>query len=165
VCAMMRTVEEPVVPSPRIGNAEREAAQHALDAHLQAGRLDAEEYGERSAKASVARTAEDLTPLFADLPPPNPTQPHPSAGAPAPAPAASPPSASAPAPAPAPATTSRGGSALERIGPGIAAAMPLIAVVLFFVVPIANSWIFFLLIPIAGILFAGSRGRGRDRDG
>jgi hypothetical protein len=151
---MMRIVEEPVVPSPRIGNAEREAAQHALDAHLQAGRLDAEEYGERSAKASVARTAEDLTPLFADLP-----EPHPSAGAPAPAPAAS------PAPAPAPATTSRGGSALERIGPGIAAAMPLIAVVLFFVVPIANSWIFFLLIPLGGILFAGSRGRGRDRDG
>jgi hypothetical protein len=153
VCAMMRSVEEPAAPSPRIGNAEREAAQHALDAHLQAGRLDAEEYGERSGKVSVARTAEDLTPLFADLP-----EPHPSAGAPAPAPstAASPPAA--------PADASTGGSALERIGPGIAAALPLIALVLFFVVPIANSWIFFLLIPIGGILFAGSRGRRRDGD-
>jgi hypothetical protein len=150
---MMRTVEESAAPSPRIGNAEREAAQHALDAHLQAGRLDAEEYGERSGKVSVARTAEDLTPLFADLP-----EPHPSAGAPAPAPstAASPPAA--------PADAKPGGSALERIGPGIAAALPLIALVLFFVVPIANSWIFFLLIPIGGILFAGSRGRRRDGD-
>jgi Domain of unknown function (DUF1707) len=151
VCAMMRTVEESAVPSPRIGNAEREAAQHALDAHLQAGRLDAEEYGERSGKASVAQTAEDLTPLFADLP-----EPHPTAGAPAPQPAATPP--------PVPTTAGTGGSALERIGPGIAAAMPLIALVLFFVVPIANSWIFFLLIPIGGILFAGSRGRRRDGD-
>lgn len=157
---MMRTVDEPDAPSPRIGNAEREAAQAALDAHLQAGRLDAEEYGERSGKASVARTAEDLTPLFADLPPPYPTQSQPAGGAPAalPAPAASPGSS------PAPADASTGGSALERVGPGIAAVLPLIALVLFFVVPIANSWIFFLLIPIGGILFAGSRGRRRDGD-
>ena len=56
-------------PSPRIGNAEREAAQHALDAHL-AGRA-ARRRGVRRAQrggSSVARTAEDLTPLFADLP-------------------------------------------------------------------------------------------------
>lgn len=56
----------------RIGTAEREAAGRALDAHLQAGRLDAEEYGERYARAMSARTREDLRPLFVDLPAPHP---------------------------------------------------------------------------------------------
>jgi uncharacterized protein DUF1707 len=56
----------------RIGTSEREAAGLALDAHLQAGRLDAEEYGERYARAMSARTREDLRPLFADLPTPHP---------------------------------------------------------------------------------------------
>jgi hypothetical protein len=56
----------------RIGTKEREAAGRALDAHLQAGRLDAEEYGERYARAMSARTREDLRPLFADLPAPHP---------------------------------------------------------------------------------------------
>jgi hypothetical protein len=144
---MMPGVEEPAVPAPRIGNAEREAAQAALDAHLQAGRLDAEEYGERSAQASVARTADDLTPLFADLPEPHPAPPRPDPAPPAPA-------ASAPVAA--------AGSAVDRFGPAVMAALPLIALVLFFVVPIANSWVFFLLIPIGGILFARARGRGHD---
>jgi hypothetical protein len=147
----MAGVEEPAAPSPRIGNAEREAAQHALDEHLRAGRLDAEEYGERSGKVSVARTAEDLTPLFADLPAPHPA---------APAPATRPPSTT-PAET-APAVPDARGSALGRIGPGILAALPMIALVLFFVVPIANAWVFFLLIPIGGIIFARTRGRRRD---
>lgn len=59
----------------RIGNAEREAAIKALDEHLAAGRLDVEEYGDRYAKASLARTQSELTPLFADLPPLRPAQP------------------------------------------------------------------------------------------
>lgn len=150
---MMRGVEESDVPSPRIGNAEREAAQAALDAHLQAGRLDAEEYGERSAKASVARTAEDLTPLFADLPqphptPPDPTRPHPPAGTPGPEPAT--------------AVAKPAGSVMDRVGPGIMSALPLIALILFFVVPIPNAWVFFLLIPLGGIVFAGARRRSDD---
>jgi hypothetical protein len=149
---MMRGVEEPTAPSPRIGNAEREAAQHALDQHLQAGRLEAEEYGDRSAKVSVARTAEDLTPLFADLPEPHPTgTPPPSSGTPVASPE---PSSAAVARPP--------GSGLDRVGPGIMAALPLIAVVLFFVVPIPNAWVFFLLIPLGGIIFAGSRRRRDD---
>lgn len=148
----MRGVEEPTAPSPRIGNAEREAAQAALDQHLQAGRLEAEEYGERSGKVSVARTADDLTPLFADLPEPHPALPEaPSPGAPAVAP-----------PAPSAAVATPAGSAIDRIGPGIMAALPLIALVLFFVVPIPNAWIFFLLIPIGGIIFARTRGRRHD---
>src|SRR3954463_6850379 len=44
----------------RIGNAERNAAMKALDAHLEAGRLGVEEYGERSAVAAGATTASEL---------------------------------------------------------------------------------------------------------
>ena len=55
----------------RIGNTEREAATKALDAHLSAGRIDMDEYGERYAKASMARTRGELEPLFADLPEPH----------------------------------------------------------------------------------------------
>ncbi len=62
-------------PVLRIGDAERASAMTALDTHLEAGRLDAVEYGERSAKASVAATAADLDPSFADLPEPHPTRP------------------------------------------------------------------------------------------
>src|SRR5438552_14718003 len=53
----------------RIGNAERDAAMKALDEHLTAGRLDLDEYGERYAKATVARTQDELAALFTDLPP------------------------------------------------------------------------------------------------
>jgi len=56
----------------RIGNAERDAATKALDEHLSAGRLDAEEYGQRVAQASVARTREGIDELFVDLPAPYP---------------------------------------------------------------------------------------------
>jgi len=56
----------------RIGNDERDAAIKALDQHLNAGRLDAEEYGQRVAQASVARTREGLDELFVDLPGPHP---------------------------------------------------------------------------------------------
>jgi hypothetical protein len=143
---------QPAHPSPRIGTADREAAMAALDAHLEAGRLDPEEYGERSARVTEARTADDLEPLFADLPEP---RPHVGAAAvPAPVTAAAPP-ASRPAP-----------GALARYGPVISGALPIIALVLFFTVPIANAWVFFLLIPLGGALFAGSRraddGAGRD---
>ena len=62
----------PSNPSLRIGNDERDAAIKALDEHLTAGRLDAEEYGERVAQASVARTRAGLDELFVDLPAPHP---------------------------------------------------------------------------------------------
>ena len=53
----------------RIGNAEREKAATELGEHLAAGRLDADEYTDRVGKVYAARTAGDLAPLFADLPP------------------------------------------------------------------------------------------------
>lgn len=68
----------------RIGNQEREAASAALDTHLQAGRLDADEYGERYAQATMARTREELDVLFLDLP-----APHPFASRPSPTPTVS----------------------------------------------------------------------------
>ena len=59
----------------RVGDTERNSALEALGEHLSAGRLDIEEYGERSAKVTVARTTADLTALFTDLPAPHPTLP------------------------------------------------------------------------------------------
>jgi Domain of unknown function (DUF1707)/TM2 domain len=55
-------------PSLRIGFSEREAAVRELGEHYAAGRLDGAEYEERTAIAYAARTADDLAPLFADLP-------------------------------------------------------------------------------------------------
>jgi hypothetical protein len=70
----------------RIGDTEREQALAALGEHMSAGRLDIDEYGERSAKVTAARTRGELLELFTDLPAPKPTF-----GAPAPKPAAAPP--------------------------------------------------------------------------
>lgn len=56
----------------RIGNDERAAAIKALDEHMSAGRLDPDEYGQRVAQASVARTREGIDELFTDLPAPHP---------------------------------------------------------------------------------------------
>ena len=61
----------------RVGDTERNSALEALGEHLSAGRLDIEEYGERSAKVTVARTTADLSALFTDLPAPHPTLPGP----------------------------------------------------------------------------------------
>jgi TM2 domain-containing membrane protein YozV len=94
-------------PDPvRIGNREREAAVRELGEHFAEGRLDPQEYEERASAAYAARTADDLAPLFKDLPrsdelptvaappfppapvpqpfPPFPTAPHPVAPYPAP---------------------------------------------------------------------------------
>jgi hypothetical protein len=65
--------------STRIGDAERYAAQHALQEHLNAGRLQVNEYADRSARAANATTASDLAALFTDLPAPRPKLPGPPA--------------------------------------------------------------------------------------
>nr|CAA9331885.1 MAG: hypothetical protein AVDCRST_MAG46-1477 [uncultured Nocardioidaceae bacterium] len=56
----------------RIGDAERDAAIAALGEHFAAGRLDAQEFDDRSSAAMSARSAGALVPLFADLPAPHP---------------------------------------------------------------------------------------------
>ena len=83
----------------RIGNVERNAAMKALDAHLEAGRLGVEEYGDRSAKAAGATTADELEELFSDLPEPHPALPG-GDGAPAPVAAARRPPCATRAPSP-----------------------------------------------------------------
>jgi TM2 domain-containing membrane protein YozV len=60
-------------PPLRIGDTEREAAVRELGEHFAAGRLDAAEYEERTTTAYAARTADDLAPLFTDLPRQEPT--------------------------------------------------------------------------------------------
>ncbi|MET8851366.1 DUF1707 domain-containing protein [Amycolatopsis sp. NPDC004625] len=87
------------VPSPqlRISDQNRETALSALGEHMTAGRIDIDEYGERSARITAAKTRGELGEIFADLPAPHPryedvpkaavTTPEPAAE-PAPRPAA-----------------------------------------------------------------------------
>ena len=52
----------------RIGDAERTAAAQELGEHFAQGRLTPDEHQERLDRVMGARTAAELTPLFADLP-------------------------------------------------------------------------------------------------
>lgn len=69
----MGTADHTPQPGPaddalRIGDAERAAAAAALARHWTAGRLDAEEFEQRTAAAWNARTGSALSELFRDLP-------------------------------------------------------------------------------------------------
>ena len=64
---------EPSLPSPRIGDAERDEAAGYLRDHLAAGRLDPAEFDDRVTQALRAKTANDLALLFGDLPAPKPS--------------------------------------------------------------------------------------------
>ncbi len=72
----------------RIGDVERDQAVEYLREHLALGRIDQAEFDERLDVALTARFADDLTPLFADLPAPKPGRP--TAAVPPPAPASRP---------------------------------------------------------------------------
>ena len=164
----------------RVGTAERDAATAALAEHLQAGRLDADEYAERAAKAAAARFGSDLDVLFADLPPLTPTGtaaappvavPSPPAAA-APSPAAPSPAAPSPAPTlssapPAPHIGLSGREAFGgRKGATLVALSPFVALALFFglaAMGFGASWLAFLLVPIAGVVVYGSGGSHRSR--
>jgi hypothetical protein len=52
----------------RVSDADRDRALAELSEHFQAGRLDGDEFEERSGRALRARTARELADLFADLP-------------------------------------------------------------------------------------------------
>lgn len=140
--------------SMRIGTSERNSAMKALDAHLEAGRIGVEEYGERSAKAANATIASELTELFTDLP-----APHPAIGGTAPLPAVPPPTQAMPVVGESGAVANRGSAFLDVAAPRILAVMPFVALALFFTV---GGWWWFLLIPAAGALFYGSRHDGDD---
>lgn len=134
-------------PALRIGNTERESAAAALNAHLDAGRLGVEEYADRSAIAANATTADELRALFVDLPAPHPELPHTGTALQAVGTGEL-------------ATGDQGVVAPMRPspfatwGPRIAAATPIIAVILFFALRnvMPNAWLVFLLIPLVGAL-------------
>jgi Domain of unknown function (DUF1707) len=64
-----RAARSVIAPDLRVSDAERDAVVTELSEHLQAGRLDQEEFGERMAKALSSRTGRDLAALLKDLPP------------------------------------------------------------------------------------------------
>jgi hypothetical protein len=64
-----RAARSVIAPDLRVSDAERDAVVTELSEHLQAGRLDQEEFGERMAKALSSRTERDLSALLKDLPP------------------------------------------------------------------------------------------------
>lgn len=53
----------------RVSDADRDRAVSGLSEAFQAGRITAEEFGQRSGQALAARTGQELTVLLADLPP------------------------------------------------------------------------------------------------
>jgi uncharacterized protein DUF1707 len=143
--------DESSQPHIRIGNDERAAATQALDEHLSAGRLEPDEYGDRVAAASVARTREELEALFVDLP-----EPHPRWGAQLAA------TDRAPAPRPRPPEPSDAGRDEGvlggRTGSVVVALAPIIALALFFA---TRWWVWFLLVPAVAVVVCGGRDRRR----
>ena len=145
----------------RIGTSEREAARQALITHLEAGRLDADEYAERAAQVSTARTAADLEPLFADLPAPRPpvgSGVAPTTTSPSRTPAAAGSQPTAPGTRRRDSRPALGG----RLGEVIVTASPVLAVILFFVLNnfVSAAWVVFLLIPLTGAIVYGRGWRG-----
>lgn len=140
-------------PDVRIGTAEREQALSNLSQHLSDGRLTLTEFDERSAVVTSATTRGELDAVFTDLP---------TASL---APTASRPldisKSSEPASVASPRPVLDDGWDWRKAVMGVT---PIIALILFFVVPVESSWLFFLLIPLAGaLLFGGDRSRGRNR--
>jgi hypothetical protein len=139
----------------RVGNAERDRAVALLGEHWRAGRLDPAEHELRVTRAKAAVTRADLDALFADLP----------EGPQAPAPEAA--TGRTPEPAGASETT---GAVVPAASSGfmdgkrdtIMALTPFAALFLFFV---TGSWLWFLAIPVMGILLYGPEGKKSRREG
>jgi hypothetical protein len=133
----------------RVGTAERDAAIGLLDEHWQAGRLDPGEHEQRVTRVKGAVTQADLNALFIDLPETGLAQD--STGA----------------------VASRGARGLlESKRETVMALTPFAAMALFFTT--GYHWMWFLMIPVMGILLYGpdggknvghGRDRGRSRDG
>lgn len=148
-------------PPLRIGTKERESAYAALNAHLDAGRLDVDEYGDRYAKASLARTRAELELLFTDLPAPHPVfEPDPASMPSVPSWVTNSPPRRRPA---------------FRLAPAAFALIPIAAIVL---AVSTGFWFFFFLIPMGASFIArgfghrafghhgyGHNGYGRRRYG
>ncbi len=140
----------------RIGDAERTSALDALGEHLSSGRLSLDEYGDRSAQVTQARTVAELRILFDDLPPPHPALPDA-------APAIPPPSDVRRASRSAPATQDPRPPA-QRAAGAILAISGILSVLLFFWL---KTWVVFLLpaviAVISGAVWGGQGGRDNGR--
>ena len=154
----------PELPDQRLSDAEREAAVGHLAAAQAEGRLTAFEYEERAATARAAVTRRDLAPLFSDLPDTAPTQWQPppataTSAAGVAGPSLTPPSGYTGETLPSYERSGRSRALGGRIGDTIMALTPFLAVGLFFISgfngSFALSWLWFLLIPIAGIVIYG----------
>ncbi|MBF6334039.1 DUF1707 SHOCT-like domain-containing protein [Nocardia transvalensis] len=125
-------------PDIRIGTEEREQAMRRLSDHFAAGRLSVAEFDERSAIIAAAVTRGDLAQVFTDLPEP--------AGQP-------------------PAPAEKGGRGKREWREPMMVLVVIAAVVLFFT---TNTWLWFLAIPAAGVVFGltekpGERERREQR--
>jgi len=123
--------------STRVGTLERDAAIAVLAEHWHAGRLDPGEHELRVTRARQAVTQADLDALFVDLPAPG--------GAPVSTGAV---------------TVQGGGSFLDGKRDTVMALAPFAALVLFFV---TRSWLWFLMVPVMGILIYGPGGKRSSR--
>ncbi|MGN6752364.1 MAG: DUF1707 SHOCT-like domain-containing protein [Intrasporangium sp.] len=124
----------------RIGHEEREAAKRLLKEHFDAGRLDADEYEDRRGRAGDAVTRADLDGLFTDLP-------HPADRLPVENRSATPAATSEEVKDP---WAARRGALMGLISFG--------AVALFFV---THQWQWFLLIPLAAMVWTLFTGRDK----
>jgi hypothetical protein len=142
----------------RVGDSERQATMEALLAHREAGRLDPVEYEDRQVAASKARTWSEIAPLFTDLPAPHP------AGMPTEPLTSSAIGGAFPVKDQAarrnldPAHGMLAGLVPARYRDTVMALVPFLALALFFV---TKLWLWFLMIPIMGILLYGP---GDDRN-
>jgi len=145
-------VGESQSPDLRIGDAEREEALKALGEHMSVGRLDVDEYGERAARVTAARTRGELTELFVDLPEPHPVldmRPDVGRGV----------LRSEPESAAARRRADRRPGP-PRIAGAVVPLSGLLAIVLFFSVP-GMSWVIFLLPAAAAVISGALRGGKR----
>ncbi|MET1015780.1 MAG: DUF1707 domain-containing protein [Leifsonia flava] len=146
---------DPQWSSARLSDREREDAVQRLSVARGEGRLTPEEFEARARSARAAVTRGELDPLFADLP--VAAAPRYDAGQGAPASVAAPESRT-------PRVRPLGGP----IGATIMALVPFIAVLLFFLAgywgSFAWSWLWFLLVPLAGIIIYGPAAEYRSRD-
>ena len=139
-------------PDVRIGTAEREQALSNLSEPLSAGRITLPEFDERSAVIAGALTRGQLDSVFTDLPSPSL------------APTASRPLDISKSNAPA----GRAGQDTADSGwdwrKTVMSITPVVALILFFVVPVSNSWLFFLLVPLVGaVVYGGERSKDKRK--
>ena len=148
----MPPVADSQSPDLRIGDTERDEALQALGEHLSVGRLDADEYGERAARITAAKTRGELTALFTALPQPHPRLDRPPGAAPLRSGDVG-------------AVSERDGDqrpAAQRYSGALVSLTGILAVVLFFSVP-GMTWLIFLLPAAIAVITGALWGQGQHR--